>query len=279
MTQRTPISILLVEDNSGDAELIRIALGQFKHLTVGMEHAQWLNSAVTLLTNRTFDAILLDLSLPDSHGVDTVIDIKKVAPNTPIIVLSGREDVEVAVNSVRAGAQDFMVKSRYDTAKGQGYDVAAMERTLLFATERNRNATIGKTFQMSVLRELQEASPPGTIPPPAPAPSAAMVEPHLDAIEKCLAREAIHLQRNSPSSWEAITDIRRSCRVDLSFQEIRSLLNLGSKKARDQDMIRTQPIAQRALQAARAASKGGEDDIVSESDAKAAILNAIDGEN
>lgn len=266
------LHILLVEDNKWDAKVLTSALEDTEILDAIVYQATSLSSALMrLATQQKFNLILLDLSLGDSQGVDTVKAIKKAAPNIPIIVLSGREDIEVALNSVRAGAQDFVVKTR------KGVDVEMLSRVLLFADERSKSALIHRGYQLGVLRELTESSPPGTIPPPAPSAGGTLVEPHLDEIYQYIAKVNSYLQQNSPSSWEAVRKISENTRVPNHFHAIRSILKLEAPRqsSPDQAMVHTQPIATRALAAARAASRGGEDNISNEEDAQAAILAAI----
>ena len=100
--------LLLVEDNPGDARLIKeslCAMARAQLLTVIR-----LDAAIAALSEQTFDVILLDLSLPDSQGMATVHSILKVAPQIPLVVLTGYHNEELALQAVRAGAQDFLVK-------------------------------------------------------------------------------------------------------------------------------------------------------------------------
>lgn len=123
--------ILLVEDNPGDAELVKWSL---RDSAAGMDfkitHAERLGNALLLLEEQPFDAILLDLSLPDSHGLDTVDQIKAAHPGVPIVVLSGYLDEKLAIQAVKTGAQDYLVKGQ-----GDGYLVA---RAVRYAMERKR---------------------------------------------------------------------------------------------------------------------------------------------
>jgi CheY-like chemotaxis protein len=124
------VAVLLVEDNPADVTLARLALagseaGRFR-LTV----AGHLDEAVVRLRAEPWDAILLDLSLPGSEGLDTFAAIHATAPDLPIVVLTGLEDERLAVQAVRAGAQDYLVK-------GEG-DGRALSRAVRYAIERKR---------------------------------------------------------------------------------------------------------------------------------------------
>jgi signal transduction histidine kinase len=115
MIERPPIRLLLVEDNPGDARLVREHLAD----VVGREHfvlatAPTLAEAKTLAAGGPFDIVLLDLSLPDSAGLETLAHWRLAAPELPVIVLTGSDDEALAIAAVREGAQDYLVKGRID---------------------------------------------------------------------------------------------------------------------------------------------------------------------
>lgn len=126
----TKIRILLVEDSPGDARLVRIALSEVKDVEFHVQHVETLAAARAALNEASFDAILLDLSLPDSHGLNTVYEIRQLAPTLPLIVLSGQPDEELAFEAVKSGAQDYLVK-------GQG-DGILVARAIRYARERKQ---------------------------------------------------------------------------------------------------------------------------------------------
>ncbi|MGZ3932782.1 MAG: response regulator, partial [Bacteroidia bacterium] len=106
------IHILLVEDNPADAGLIKIYLHESYAMQFSLSVAENLNQGLDLIGSRTFDVIIIDLSLPDSFGLNTFKDMYAAAPEIPIIVLTGNEDESVGINTVKMGAQDFLVKSK-----------------------------------------------------------------------------------------------------------------------------------------------------------------------
>lgn len=124
------IRVLLVEDNPGDVRLIREALNEVRHAHIKMEHADCLQAAQTILTAQEFDLILLDLSLPDSSGLATVEKTSDAAPDTPIVILTGLDDVNTGIQAVRAGAQDYLVKGEVT-----GH---LLVRAIRYAIERQR---------------------------------------------------------------------------------------------------------------------------------------------
>lgn len=113
-TTRGGVSILLVEDDADSAAAIKHYLQEI-HIIGEIEVAARLNDALTLLneTNR-FDLILTDLSLPDSRGVRTVVQLLADGPTIPVVVLSGTDEREIASLAVKLGAQDFIAKSEVD---------------------------------------------------------------------------------------------------------------------------------------------------------------------
>jgi signal transduction histidine kinase len=118
--------LLLVEDNAGDARLLREMLPAGFALTV----VERLDAALAAI--RAADIVLLDLSLPDSHGLDTFRRLHTAAPDVPVVVLTGLADDAGAVQAVREGAQDWLVKGHVD-----GDNLA---RILRYAIERNELA-------------------------------------------------------------------------------------------------------------------------------------------
>jgi DNA-binding response OmpR family regulator len=126
-----PLRLLLIEDNPADARLLAENLcvphdDQFHCTNVAM-----LAEAIRYLASDRFDLILLDLSLPDSQGLDTVRAVAEQARGTPIVVLTGVDDETLGVAAVRNGAQDYLVK-------GQA-DARMLVRAIRYAIERRRS--------------------------------------------------------------------------------------------------------------------------------------------
>ncbi len=109
------VNVLLIEDNPGDARLIREMLAETRGVTFSLECAESLSAGLEILRDRTFDVVLLDLALPDSDGLATLPSLRSGAPRVPVvIVMSGLGDEEVAVQSLHEGAQDYLVKGQVD---------------------------------------------------------------------------------------------------------------------------------------------------------------------
>ncbi len=127
-----PLRVLLVEDNPGDAELIAEMLRDDVPdvASFAIRHVARLADARAELDRSPVDVVLLDLSLPDSHGLDSLQTLRAVAPELPVVVMTGLADDEVALRAVQAGAQDYLVKGR-DAA-------GAVRRAVRYAVERQR---------------------------------------------------------------------------------------------------------------------------------------------
>jgi PAS domain S-box-containing protein len=128
VTTEAAIRILLVEDNPGDARLVEILLSEVAAPRFGFTHVERLDEALQRLGEQEFDVILLDLSLPDSGGLETVSRTREAAPRTPLVVLSGRDDEETALRALKGGAEDYLVKGR-----GSGDTIA---RVIRYSIER-----------------------------------------------------------------------------------------------------------------------------------------------
>jgi sigma-B regulation protein RsbU (phosphoserine phosphatase) len=124
------VRILLVEDNLGDARLIKEALSETEKIKTEIEHVDTLAEMKKRFSGGTFDLIILDLSLPDASGLETVSRTNQIAPETAIVVLTGLNDEDVAIKAVQQGAQDYLVK-------GQA-DARSLEKVILYALERNQ---------------------------------------------------------------------------------------------------------------------------------------------
>lgn len=104
--------ILLVEDNPGDARLIReLLVDEIGRTGFDMQVTESLEDALAALGVALPDVVFLDLSLPDSFGLETLYRLQSRAPTLPVIVLTGNEDQQLALSAVKAGAQDYLVKN------------------------------------------------------------------------------------------------------------------------------------------------------------------------
>lgn len=125
-----PIKVLLVEDNPGDARLLRETLAEVTSAQTELTHVEQLGEARQRLGGERFDVVLLDLCLPDSQGLETFLKMRDRTPEVPIVVITGLDDETLAVKAVEQGAQDYLVKGQ---ANGN-----LLVRAVRYAIERKR---------------------------------------------------------------------------------------------------------------------------------------------
>lgn len=125
--------ILLVEDNPGDAFLVRTLLEETGE-PFDIEHCSDLTSAMAILNGDgpecVFDVVLLDLTLPDSSGVDTISRVRGCLNTAPVVVLTGHKDEELAFEALQHGAEDYLTK--------EFPDGRTIRRSIRYAIERSR---------------------------------------------------------------------------------------------------------------------------------------------
>ena len=102
--------LLVVEDNPGDARLIREMFNEQGLHRTEFTHVECMSDAEKHLANNQVDIILLDLGLPDAHGLEAVRRARKAAPRTPLVVLTGLDDETLATQALQEGAQDYLLK-------------------------------------------------------------------------------------------------------------------------------------------------------------------------
>jgi len=147
-------SILLVDDNYDDFELLELQLTPFKDAGLVLTHCDCLATALTELKRGGTELVLLDLSLPDSIGLDSVTKIKEVAPLIPLIILTGAEEDDTALKALASGAQDYLIKGQINwsiLSRSISYAVARKNVTeatakLAAIVDSSDDAIIGKTI-------------------------------------------------------------------------------------------------------------------------------------
>lgn len=125
------MQILLIEDSEADAFRIRGMLSATNE-PLGLVHARRLEEGMRRAASEKFDVLLLDLTLPDSFGYDTFLSARQMAPELPIVILSGVDDDAVALRAVGDGAQDYLPKDRLSPF--------LLGRSVRYAIERRRAA-------------------------------------------------------------------------------------------------------------------------------------------
>src|SRR3954452_25242493 len=123
-------NVLLIEDNPGDGRLIREMLAEDPEAPFRLHFAERLSAGLELLSAGDSSLVLLDLSLPDSFGLETFAKVYAHSAAVPIIVLTGNDDQTVALSAVKGGAQDYLVKGRLDRE--------LLMRSMQYSIERKR---------------------------------------------------------------------------------------------------------------------------------------------
>ena len=139
MDDRTT-EVLLIEDNPGDADLVRLRLIEGKS-PVSVNCVNRLADGLASLSDETPSVILLDLNLPDSHGAETFRRVIEHSPNVPIVVLSGQDDQALAERAVHQGVQDYLVKGDISSKH--------LERAIRYAVERQGALRLSRSLKSS----------------------------------------------------------------------------------------------------------------------------------
>lgn len=122
--------VLLIEDSPAAAELVRSLLTDIRDKPFTLECADRLSTGLERLAAGGVDVVLLDLWLPESEGLDTLLRVRQQAPSLPVVVLTGLNDETLAVKAVQAGAEDYLIKGQVDSH--------SLGRSLRYAIERTR---------------------------------------------------------------------------------------------------------------------------------------------
>jgi signal transduction histidine kinase len=147
-SETQPLHILLIEDNPGDARIVELLLEESDLPECKIVNCQTLGDGVNALMKKDFDVVLLDLSLPDSRGFETLQRLISAKPDVNVVVMTGYTDKALGLNAVKAGAQDFLTKG--------GFDAEILTKTLRYAIER-KNVLI-KLAAATRAREVAEES-------------------------------------------------------------------------------------------------------------------------
>jgi signal transduction histidine kinase len=127
---KKPLQILLVEDNAGDARLLREMFSKESPDSFELTHLSRMHDAEVRLAQGGVDIVLLDMGLPDGHGIDTLRRARAAAPDVVMIVLTGLDDEVLAAEAIKEGAQDYLIKGQIENR--------ALPRALRHAIERQR---------------------------------------------------------------------------------------------------------------------------------------------
>lgn len=141
---------MVIEDNPGDARLLKEALSTEEFHKLEFEHKVTLKEGMEHLAEGNTDVVLLDLSLPDSHGFETFQKVSDVFTDVSIIVLTGSDDHELAIRAMKEGAQDYLVKGDFDNR--------LLGRALRYSYERMQaKKALTKAYALKNIQQLAAA--------------------------------------------------------------------------------------------------------------------------
>jgi diguanylate cyclase (GGDEF)-like protein len=143
MIQNSIKTLLLIEDNLGDARLLREMLNEQNSFNTNLTQLETMTAAETHLAKQPVDIILLDLGLPDAQGLEAIRRAHAAAPGTALVVLTGLDDESLAVQALQLGAQDYLIKGQIETR--------GLLRALRYAIERKsmESAALAMARQMA----------------------------------------------------------------------------------------------------------------------------------
>jgi PAS domain S-box-containing protein len=124
------INILMIEDNPGDIRLVREMLSESCNIQFNLHTAETLSEGMNLLSQKSYDVVLLDINLPDSSGADTFIKLKQSFSKIPVVILTGLVDENMGDMAITHGVQDYLVKNHLDEE--------SLIRSLRYAVERKK---------------------------------------------------------------------------------------------------------------------------------------------
>jgi putative nucleotidyltransferase with HDIG domain/PAS domain S-box-containing protein len=142
------LTILIIEDNPADARLIKEALVEDIGVAYNLKYADSLSNGLKNISEKGFDIVLLDLSLPDSIGLETISGISKKNKDVPLIILTGTDDLDIATRALKIGAQDYLVKGHFDSA--------SLSRSIRYAIERKKIEIDRKLFEETLVQTSKE---------------------------------------------------------------------------------------------------------------------------
>lgn len=137
------LNIMVIEDNPGDLRWIKELINVDKNINFNLECFEYLSKGLKNLNEQDFGLILLDLTLPDSKGIETLLKTLEVASDIPIVVLTGTKDEDFAIELVKKGAQDYLNKDKVDSI--------SLIRSIRYAIKRKR-------MELELLRTKNELS-------------------------------------------------------------------------------------------------------------------------
>ena len=221
--EKLPIAVLLIEDDYIDALLVRETLADLADVPVTVTHVTRLRDGLRHLREAHCDVVLLDLGLPDSQGLNTLITLREQAPWVPIVVLTGLDDERVGVSAVQQGAQDYLVKGEVDGK--------VLVRALRYAMERQRLEELLTHWTAEFARSNQELEEfAATISRSVKVPlrrlcrhTASLLKDYGDTLDpegRARLKTLKHLTRGIDTLIDSLLEYARVRQIDLTLDEV-----------------------------------------------------------
>lgn len=144
------IAVLVIEDNFDDFFFLKRVLESSEEVEAEVFHEERLEPALSVAAQKAIDVAIVDLSLPDSYGLETYVSFHEKHPSIPTIIMTGYRDHDLAFESVQKGAQDYLFKGEPSST--------AIIRTIRYAIERQRLTTELK-IALDHIKQLQGMLP------------------------------------------------------------------------------------------------------------------------
>ena len=144
------IAVLVIEDNFDDFFFLKRVLESSEEVEAEILHEERLEPALSVAAQKAIDVAIVDLSLPDSYGLETYVSFHEKHPSIPTIIMTGYRDHDLAFESVQKGAQDYLFKGEPSST--------AIIRTIRYAIERQRLTTELK-IALDHIKQLQGMLP------------------------------------------------------------------------------------------------------------------------
>jgi DNA-binding response OmpR family regulator len=228
---RTQVSVLLVEDDESEAHRVAVMLKRAEDVRFKVQNVVSLKAALMVVDLRRPDIVLLDLSLDDFQGYDTVVEFAKRS-NVPFIVLTGNDDLTMAMRCVSLGAQDYVLKG----------DVRAkpLERTILMALKRASNAQVARELEL-VSRELVFENDEQA--------TASLLRPQVSQLAEAIEDLEGFIHKNAPGLSADVRSILDKHDVDVTIKALRDTLRLHADLEGERKSDRPRRISHQALKA------------------------------
>ncbi|MCC0178690.1 diguanylate cyclase [Waterburya agarophytonicola K14] len=229
MVNTKALKLLLVEDNLTDARWIGEILKEYNYQKSDVRHVKKVTEAIDSLERDDFDAILLDLSLPDSQGIESLEIFQQKAPQLPILILTETNDPTIALQSLRQGAQDYLVKGEFEGK--------TLTRSIQYAIERQRiEFNIRQQALMKkMLDEIRNSIDLETI-----------LKTTIDEIQKFLNTEQVLIYRYESEQSEDISIVASSLDTESAQTTIDRFISAINESSLDS--IVSQSISVRAVE-------------------------------